>query len=125
MDTVHEALRLAILTSALRPGERLNPGELATQMGVSLMPVRHAIQLLAAEGLVEVRPRSGTFVASVSAREVRETFEIRRALECVAVEKAMACLTAPDLAELRRLRDAMNKPPRTETDRRQIGRAHV
>ena len=118
MDTVHEALRQAILTSALRPAERLNPAELATQMGVSLMPVRHAIQLLAAEGLVEVRPRSGTFVASVSAREVRETFEIRRSLECLAVEKAATCLVATDLAELRRLCDAMNKSPRTEAGRR-------
>jgi DNA-binding GntR family transcriptional regulator len=118
MDTVHEALRQAILSSSMRPGERLNPGELAGQLGVSLMPVRHAIQLLAAEGLVEVRPRSGTFVASVSAREVRETFEIRCALECLAVEKAVATMSAKDLAELRRLCTAMGKPPRTEADRR-------
>lgn len=119
MDTVHEAMRQAILTSALRPGERLNPGELAAQLGVSLMPVRHAIQLLAAEGLVEVRPRSGTFVASVSAREVRETFEIRCALECLAMEKAVSALSDNDLGEMRRLRDAMAKTPRNEADRRQ------
>lgn len=118
MDTVHEALRQAILSSSLRPGERLNPNELATQLGVSLMPVRHAIQLLAAEGLVEVRPRSGTFVASVSAREVRETFEIRCALECLAVEKAISALSADDLAEMRRLGNAMAKAPRTDADRR-------
>ncbi len=118
MDTVHEAMRQAILSSTLKPGERLNPSELAAQLGVSLMPVRHAIQLLAAEGLVEVRPRSGTFVASVSAREVRETSEIRCALECLAVEKAVPTLSDEDLATLRRLRDAMSKPPRTEADRR-------
>ena len=118
MDTVHEALRQAILSSAIRPGERLSPGELAAQLGVSLMPVRHAIQLLAAEGLVEVRPRSGTFVASVSAREVRETFEIRCALECLAVEKAVQSLSAKELAELRRLQDALSKSPRTDADRR-------
>ncbi len=122
MDTVLEALRQAILSSSLRPGERLNPGDLATQLGVSLMPVRHAIQLLAAEGLVEVRPRSGTFVASVSAREVRETFEIRCALECLAVEKAVAALDASELVELRRLRDAMAKVPRSEADRRRHGK---
>lgn len=118
MDTVHEALRQAILSSSLKPGERLNPGDLASQLGVSLMPVRHAIQLLAAEGLVEVRPRSGTFVASVTAREVRETFEIRCTLEALAVEKAVPTLTAKDLAELRRLRNALSRPPRTEADRR-------
>lgn len=118
MDTVHEALRQAILSSSLRPGERLNPNELASQLGVSLMPVRHAIQLLAAEGLVEVRPRSGTFVASVSAREVRETFEIRCALECLAVEKAIPAFSAADLTEMRRLGDAMAKPPRNDAERR-------
>ena len=118
MDTVHEALRQAILSSSLRPGERLSPGELAAQLGVSLMPVRHAIQLLAAEGLVEVRPRSGTFVASVSASEVRETAEIRCALECLAMEKAVHTFSAGDFAEMRRLRDAMTKPPRDDADRR-------
>ncbi len=118
MDTVHEALRQAILTSTMRPGERLNPNELANQLGVSLMPVRHAIQLLAAEGLVDVRPRSGTFVANVSAREVRETFEIRCALECLAVEKAVTSFSARDLAELQRLQQALSKPPKSDADRR-------
>ncbi|MBY0506299.1 MAG: GntR family transcriptional regulator [Bryobacteraceae bacterium] len=118
MDTVHEALRQAILSSSLRPGERLNPGDLAAQLGVSLMPVRHAIQLLAAEGLVEVRPRSGTFVASVSAKEVRETFEIRCALECLAVEKAVSNFSLADRKEMRRLCNAMSRVPRSEAEHR-------
>ena len=115
MDAVHQALRDAILSARLKPAQRLNPGELAQELGVSLMPVRHAIQLLAAEGLVDVRPRSGTFVASVSPRQIRETFEIRCALECLAVEKAVNVV---DLPELEALLASMRQPVRTEADRR-------
>lgn len=118
-DAVFASLRNAILSNALHPGEQLNVPELAKRLGVSLTPVRNAIQLLAAEGLVEVRPRSGTFVARVSVEEVRETFEIRRALECLAVEKAAARGLSPEeLAKLRDLLASLEQPVVTEEDRR-------
>ncbi len=119
VDAVHEALKQAILNSVMRPGERLNVEELADKLGVSLTPVRHAIQLLAAEGLVEVRPRSGTFVASVTARDVEETFEIRCALECMAAEKAAQDITTKDLKLLRRLLKALGRPVRSEEDQKE------
>lgn len=118
-DAVHAALRQAILTSVLRPGERLNVSELADELNVSLTPVRNAIQLLAAEGLIDVRPRSGTFVASVRASDVVETFQIRRALECLAAELACAQITTHELDHLRDLLGVMRKPIRTEEDRAQ------
>jgi len=110
VDAVHEALKQAILSSMLHPGERLNVDSLAEKLGVSLTPVRHAIQLLAKEGLVEVKPRSGTFVASVCAEDVRETFELRCALECMAVEKAVEGLAPKDLKRLKSLVKAMRLP---------------
>ncbi len=115
-DAVYSALRQAVLTSILLPGQKLNVSELATQLGVSLTPVRNAIQLLAAEGLIEVHPRSGTFVATVNANDVRETFEIRRALECLAVELATVHITGKELDQLRALLAAMKKPVRTEEE---------
>ena len=90
VDAVHNSLRQAILNSLLRPGERLDVSELAEKLGVSLTPVRNAVHLLASEGLVEIRPRSGTFVTVVTAEDVRETFDIRCALECLAAERAIA-----------------------------------
>lgn len=118
-DTVYASLRKAILSNTLSPGQRLNVPELAGRLGVSLTPVRNAIQLLAAEGLVDVRPRSGTFVARVSVEEVRETFEIRRALECLAVEKAAARgLTEAELERLGGLLKKLELPVATEEDRR-------
>src|SRR5271163_2509592 len=69
VDDVHQAIREAILDRRFPPRTRLNVEELAMQLGVSLTPVRSAIQLLAAEGLVDVHSRSGTFVATISRRE--------------------------------------------------------
>jgi DNA-binding GntR family transcriptional regulator len=79
--------------------------------------VRSAIQQLATEGLVEIRPCSGAFVASLSPQDGEETFEIRCALECLAAEKAAANITAKQLARLGELLRALRKPVRNENDR--------
>ncbi len=118
LDSVHSALKDAILNSVLRPGERLDVGDIAAELGVSLTPVRNAVELLTKEGLVEVRPRSGTFVASVSVEDVSETFEIRCALECLAAEKAVDTLSDNELKRLRSLLDALAKPVRTAKDQK-------
>jgi len=118
VDAVYQALRQAIVSSLMKPGERLNVDELAQKLGVSLTPVRSAIQQLANEGLVEIRPRSGTFVASLSPQDVEETFEIRCALECLAGEKAAANISTQALKRLHELLRALRKPVRNEEDRK-------
>ena len=60
-DEVYQALRQAILTRVFAPGQRLNVEDLAGNLGVSFTPVRQALQLLAAEGLIVIQPRSGTY----------------------------------------------------------------
>lgn len=64
------------------------------------MPVRTAIDRLSEEGLVDIRPRSGTYVTEVDERDVAETFDIRRALEQLAAETAVHHVRDQDLAEL-------------------------
>ncbi len=64
------------------------------------MPVRTAIDRLSEEGLVDIRPRSGTYVTEVDERDVAETFDIRRALDQLAAETAVQHVTDQDLAEL-------------------------
>ncbi|MEZ5400790.1 MAG: GntR family transcriptional regulator [Bryobacteraceae bacterium] len=91
-DEVYDAIRSAILTRAFLPGQRLNVEEIAERLGVSLTPVRHALQQLSSEGLVEIHPRSGTYVTNVSARDIKETFDVRMALECLAAELALPIL---------------------------------
>ena len=96
-DEVYQALRNAIVTRVFAPGQRLNIEDLAGNLGVSFTPVRQALQLLAAEGLIVIQPRSGTYVATLSPRDVEETFDIRRALECLAAETAVVNATGEDL----------------------------
>ena len=80
-DEVYEAMRQAIITRVFKPGERLQVEEISQKLGVSLTPVRHALQQLSTEGLIEIHPRSGTYVSTVSAEDIEETFEFRCALE--------------------------------------------
>src|SRR5712664_219289 len=112
VDAVYEVLRQAIVTHAIKPGERMNIEELAQKLGVSLTPVRGAIQQLSTEGLVEIRSRSGTFVASLTAQDVDETFRIRCALECLAAEDGLDNLGAKEIRRLKELLKSMRKPVR-------------
>ncbi len=116
-DEVYQAMRQGVLTHLFTPGERLQVLEIAAKLGVSLTPVRQAVQQLAAEGLVEIRPRSGTFVARLTARDVGETCDLRCALECLAAETAVERVTSEEVAEFRRLLARLGRPARSEEDR--------
>jgi GntR family transcriptional regulator, rspAB operon transcriptional repressor len=117
-DEVYEAMRQSILTHLFAPGQRLQVDEIAAKLGVSLTPVRHAIQQLATEGLIEIRPRSGTFVAQLTKRDVEETFDLRCALECLAAESAVKRISSHELAEFQELIGRLNRPVASERDRK-------
>lgn len=102
-DDVYDSLRQAVLSHVFRPGDRLQITEIAEKLGVSPTPVRQAIQKLANEGLIEVHPRSGTYVATLDVQDIEETFDIRCALECLAAEKAVERVTDSDLGHLNEL----------------------
>ena len=108
-DDIYERIRAAILSRQFEPGERVDIPALAETFDVSQMPVRQAIGRLADAGLVEIIPRSGTFIARIDPREIAETFEVRCALECLAAESAVANATAEDLDEVAALVDAMDE----------------
>ncbi|MCX6552076.1 MAG: GntR family transcriptional regulator [Acidobacteria bacterium] len=116
-DSAFQALRDGILTQLFKPGERLNIPDLAARLDVSLTPVKEALNRLEAEGLVRIRPRSGTFVAELSPEDVAETFEIRRALECLAAERAIAHLTPEVLDRFRSIVRDLERPVAAEADR--------
>lgn len=78
---VEEQLREAILLGQLPPGQRLIEEQLAREFGVSRAPVREALQRLAHEGFVRVRPRHGYIVQPLTATMVEELFDLRLALE--------------------------------------------
>lgn len=84
---LYEILRRRIVTNTLKPGERLSEAALAQEFDVSRTPLRAALQQLATEGLVIVRPQVGTLVAQLDLVQLNEAVFIRSALECAVVEK--------------------------------------
>jgi DNA-binding GntR family transcriptional regulator len=124
-DAAYESLWQAIMTQVFLPGERLNVPSIARKLGVSLTPAKEALTRLASEGLVEIRPRSGTFVTEISPDDVAETFDLRIALECLAAEKAVARLTVQDFERLEHMLAEMARPMVSERDRVAHDRANV
>jgi DNA-binding GntR family transcriptional regulator len=78
---VAEELRQMIISGELAPRSSLSEMALSETFGVSRTPIREALKQLQTEGLVEVRPRVGTFVAVPSRRELTELFQMKELLE--------------------------------------------
>jgi len=88
VDQVYKVLRRQILDAELPPGTRLKDSELAESLGISNTPVREALRRLEQTALVETIPRRGTFVKKLSLAEVEGLYEVREALETLAVRLA-------------------------------------
>ena len=101
-ELVFEALREAIISGRLQPGERLMESQLAQDLGVSRTPVREAIRKLELEGFVVMIPRKGAYVADISLKDIADVFEIRSALEGLAAELAAERATDEEIEQLER-----------------------
>ena len=95
---VHAALREAIVLLELKPGEIIDKQAIASRLGVSRFPVGEAMNRLAAEGLVDIVPQSGSRVALIRISDARESMFLRRALEVETVRK-VAAEAGPSLIE--------------------------
>jgi DNA-binding GntR family transcriptional regulator len=96
-------LRQRIVEGHLAPGAKLNERELSESLQVSRTPLREAIKMLAAEGLVELLPNRGAAVAQMSEQDVADTFEVIAGLEGQSGELAAQRITDEELAEIRAL----------------------
>lgn len=99
---VYQTLRQAILSLGYRPGEILRKPDICEALGVSRSPVADAVARLQVEGLVEVVPQAGTFVARFSMQEIREGAFLREAIEVAAIERVASQITDEQLQLLRR-----------------------
>ncbi|MBO1078531.1 GntR family transcriptional regulator [Roseomonas haemaphysalidis] len=99
-ERAYERLREALIEGVLAPGSKLSERGLAQALGVSAQPVREALRRLEAEGMVETRPRSGSFVASLETARLVDMGRIRAALEGAAAGLAARRATPADLAAL-------------------------
>jgi DNA-binding GntR family transcriptional regulator len=80
-QATHAQLRAMIFSGELQAGQPLRQEEIARRLGVSRLPVREALNRLATEGLVELKPRRGFFVTSLNADEIEDIFDMRTLLE--------------------------------------------
>jgi DNA-binding GntR family transcriptional regulator len=100
-EQVAQRLRQMLVEGRIAPGAKLNERELCEVLEVSRTPLREAIKMLAAEGLVELVPNRGAVAVSLSEEDVRHTFEVMGGLEALSGELAAQRITDTELAELR------------------------
>jgi DNA-binding GntR family transcriptional regulator len=102
-------LRALIITGDLPPGEQLTEAGLSEALGVSRTPLREALKLLAAEGLVELRLNRGAVVAPIRPAELADLFEAVACIERSSAELAAIRMTQRDLQRLRTLQERMER----------------
>jgi len=123
-DTVYQVLRERIVEQQFPPGSKIQVDEIARQLDVSRTPVHEALAILAADGLVEVRPRRGTYVTEFTLNDYAETLDIRRALELLACETACDNAAPSDIADLEKLIDEVAATVSDPSDRSEAARVH-
>lgn len=106
-EQVFEHLREEILSSRLAPGTELHEVGLAKSLGISRGPLREALGRLAADGLVTITPRRGAVVTKLTRTEFVEAYQVREALESLAIRLAVPRLTDADRGRLHVLTDEM------------------
>ncbi|BDV44839.1 GntR family transcriptional regulator [Geotalea uraniireducens] len=122
-EKILETIRDAILTGALRPGEKVAEPDLAERFGISRTPIREAFRQLESEGYLTVIPRKGAVVTSFSPKDVEEFYAIKSILEGYAARRACEKLSAKELEKLKGINDRLRQLA-TEGDIRHFFRIH-
>ncbi|HEU4671731.1 MAG TPA: GntR family transcriptional regulator [Candidatus Limnocylindrales bacterium] len=102
-ERTYQSLRSALLEGDYLPGERIYEAAVAQALGVSRNPVREAVRRLQQDGLLEVRPHYGIYVATIPAEEIEDVYRIRGALEATAAALAAERMTDADIRDLGRI----------------------
>ncbi|MGE0332003.1 MAG: GntR family transcriptional regulator [Ramlibacter sp.] len=113
-DEAAAALRDRIFAGELGPGMFLDEVQLAEEMKISRTPLREALKVLTAEGLVRHEPRRGCFVNEVTEQDLDEIFPVIALLEGRCAFEAARNATDADLAALEALHDRLNKHARAK-----------
>jgi len=108
-DRIYAQLRTWIVDGVLMPGEDIKDTELAGRLGVSRTPVREALCRLRDEGLISTSAAKWTRVAGIESTEIDQLFPIINSLESLALQQAMSCLDAEDVAKMRRENERIRK----------------
>ena len=101
-ELAYRAIKAEILSNRLHPGEPVPVERFVDELRLSRTPVREAILQLAKEGLIEVRPRMGTFVSHLDLRQIQEMYEVRSLLEGHAARLAAGLIPQQELTAVER-----------------------
>lgn len=105
VDKLAADLQQRVLSGDIPSGTRLRQSALAAEFGVSRTPIREALRKLQAGGLVELQPHRGALVRGLSAREIRDAYEVRAELEALAAELAAVRIRHDQLDRLHQAQD--------------------
>ena len=115
VDRVYDQLREMAIAFTFRPGERLNEGDIARDLGVSRTPLREALNRLNTEGFLRFSPGRGFFCRELDADEIFDLYELRKALEIAAVRLAASRASEADIAVLLAFLDETGPDPGART----------
>ena len=123
---VYRVLRDRILRREMHPGEKLSDLRLSAELGVSRTPIREALHQLVQDGVVVAEPNRGFFVATFSPSDLEEIFDLRAALEALALRKAAAADHERDYeAAMRELDRVSELIARARTDDERLAAANA
>lgn len=102
-EKIAETIRGYILKGTLKAGERLTEPGLSKLLGISRTPIREALRLLEIEGFVEIIPRRGAVVTTITDKDIDEIFELKINLEALAAKNSVDKMTDQDILKLKNI----------------------
>lgn len=99
-EEVYDALHRQIIAGKYKPGDWLRQEDIASQMGVSMTPVREALDLLVSNGIAERVPYRGVRVREMSVKDIADAYGLRLILEALAAREAASHITAEQISRL-------------------------
>lgn len=117
-EDVAAHIREEILAGRMRPGDRIDQDAIATQLGVSRLPVREALISLDQEGLIESIPRRGAYVTRLEREDIADHYQLFGQVAGLAAARAVTRLDDAGLAELIALHESMHATEDLETQQR-------
>src|SRR5258707_2309147 len=123
-EIVYEQLRTAIISGEYKPGTRLVIDQLATDLGVSQIPIREAVKQLEADGFVTIEPYAGATITEINASLIFEIFALLESLEAICSRAACHHIDDEELQALAELVDRMdadiNDPDKWSRDNKEF-----
>jgi DNA-binding GntR family transcriptional regulator len=108
-EQVYEEIKNLILLGKILPGERVSYNKLAINLNVSLIPLRESMNLLEADGLIEIKSRKGVFVKDLKESEVDEIYYLREILEPIVLREAILNISENQIKKLKNLNIEIEK----------------